>query len=87
MTEAESFLLGTVGIDVDRALYLTPAEISHISEGYSRKERIRLVTTAQAFGSEISEREARRIIQGRPATASPEEQQKKLDQIKERLGR
>jgi len=44
------------------------------------------VTTAQAFGSEISEREARRIIRGRPATASPEEQQKKLDQIKERLG-
>ena len=76
-----------MGIDPDRALYLTPHEINQMGEGFGRRERIRMITTAQAFGADISERDAQRILRGgKKRGLSPEEQQRRLDKIKERFG-
>jgi len=45
------------------------------------------VTVAQAFGQDLSEREARQIIQGqKQSTASHEEQERRLQKMLEKHG-
>lgn len=61
---------------------MTPAEITAAAKGWGRAERTRLVTVARAFGSDLSEREARQIIEGTPQSApdhkTQEEKLKKM---------
>lgn len=76
-----------MGVDPEKALWMTPREMNAAGRGWARAERTRLVTTAQAFGADLSEREARRIIEGGTRSApSQSEQEKKLQQMAEKHG-
>ena len=83
----EAALLGEVGVSPQEAHWMTLREISAALRGRARAERTRLVTVAQAFGQELSEREARQIIEG-GSTSSPthEAQEKGLRQMMEKHG-
>lgn len=80
--------MGQVGIDPERALWMTPREMSAAMRGHARQERLRFVTTARAFGAEIPAEKAQKIIEGEPAGTglSPEEQEQKLQELKEKHG-
>lgn len=77
-----------MGIDPERALWMTPREMNAAGQGWSRAERTRLVTTAQAFGADLSEREARQIIEGDGGGAAPSHgrQQERLQKMAEKHG-
>lgn len=80
--EIEELLLGTIGIDPERALWLTPREIGAIIRGWAKKERLRFVTQARAFGADISADEAQAIIDDtRPAQLTAEEKDTRLQSI------
>lgn len=67
---------------------MTPREITAAAKGWGRAERTRLVTVARAFGSDLSERDARKIIEGTsPSAPDHETQDQKLRQLaKESFG-
>jgi len=66
---------------------MTPREMNAAVKGWGRKERVRHVTMAQAFGADLSEREAKKIIEGEGSgTLSREEQEQKLEELKQRMG-
>ena len=81
-------LVGQVGIDPERALWMTPRGMSAAMKGHARQERTRFVTMARAFGAEIPQGKAEKIIEGEPVgqNPSPEEQEQKLQDLKERHG-
>jgi hypothetical protein len=61
---------------------MTPREMSAAAHGWGRAERTRLVTTARAFGADLSEREAQQIIEGKPTSSGDGlEQQERLQQL------
>jgi len=63
-------------------LRMTPREMSAAAHGWGRAERTRLVTTARAFGADLSEREAQKIIEGRSTSSGDGlEQQERLQQL------
>jgi hypothetical protein len=80
--------VGQVGIDPERALWMTPREMSAAIQGHARSERTRFVTMARAFGGEISTEKAQKYINGEPVGQgrSPKEQEQKLQEIRERNG-
>lgn len=80
--------MGEIGVDPQAAVWMTFREISAAMRGRARAERTRLVTVAQAFGQNLSEREARRIIEGDATgrTLSHEEQEERLAAMLERHG-
>jgi len=57
-------LIGTIGIEPETALWMTPREMHAAAEGWARRERTRFVTMARAFGGEINDRQAEQIING-----------------------
>jgi hypothetical protein len=67
---------------------MTPREMSAAIQGHARSERVRFITVARAFGSDLSAEAAERIIEGKPLSRSrsPEEQEQKLQEIRERNG-
>jgi len=67
---------------------MTPREMNAAGRGWARAERTRLVTTAQAFGADLSEREAKQIIEGEGSTSAPShtEQEEKLEAMAEKHG-
>jgi len=78
-------LIGTIGIEPETALWMTPREMHAAAEGWGRRERTRFVTMARAFGSEISEQQAEQIIDGkRLAGLSHKEQEEKYQAMKRR---
>jgi hypothetical protein len=79
-------VIGHLGIDPEKALWMTPREIEAASEGYGRRVRER--TVLHPMSDFKSERQARQFINGTSrATLPPEEQEQKLDQLKDRLSR
>jgi len=83
----ESFLIGTCGIAPSEALWMTPREMSAAAHGWGLAERTRLVTVARAFGADLSEEDAQRIIEGAPASSgSALEQQEKLQKLADKHG-
>lgn len=81
-------MIGTLGVDPESVLWMTPREMNAAAEGRSRAERLRFVTVAQAFGGDLSEKEAQSIIEGDGEARAPsqQEQMKRLEQMKERHG-
>jgi len=71
-----------VGVDPEIALWMTPREMYAAAEGYGRHQRLQAVMHPM---SDVDERQARQIIEGRTSTLSPEEQQRKLDELKDRI--
>lgn len=64
---------------------MTPREIQAATRGVGRRQRTEVAMHPMAGFD--SEREARRFVEGKgSATLSPEEQQKKLDQLKQKVG-
>jgi len=74
-----------MGIRPTDALWMTMREIEAASNGFARRSRLETVQMAQAFGAEMSEREIRRYVEGDERALPSDEQQDKLDELKERF--
>jgi hypothetical protein len=67
---------------------MTPREMQAATEGYARRQRERVVM--HPMSDFDSERAARRFVEGKGSSGhslSPEEQQKKLDELKEKFNK
>lgn len=76
-------MIAECNLSPDRALYVTPKEVQAAQEGWSYYQRVRVVLHPN---TDFGEREARRYLEGRPTSVSPEEQQQRLDALKDKLG-
>lgn len=67
---------------------MTPREVSAAARGWGRAERTRFVTVAQAFGADIDETKARKIIEGQANGRAPshDEQKRRLEEMADKHG-
>jgi len=79
-------LVGTLGVEPERVLWLTPREWEAAKSGYRR--RLRMEHVFDPMSDFDSEREARRFIEGEATSGglSHEQQERKLEQLKKRTG-
>jgi hypothetical protein len=79
----EGELIGRLGVDPEVALWMTPREIQMAIKGHNRSVRERVAM--HPMSGLDSAREVRKFIEGGAASMSPEEQQQKLDELKDRI--
>lgn len=67
---------------------MTPREMTAALQGHARSERTRFVTMARAFGQEIPQEKAEKIIEGEPvgSALTSKDQEQKLQELKKRHG-
>jgi hypothetical protein len=76
-----------MGISPERALWMTPRDMEAAAEGHGKRTRSEFVMMARAFGADLSEREAKRIIEGeRRTSVSLEEHDEKLQDLAQKHG-
>lgn len=66
---------------------MTPRDMEAAAHGHNRRVRSEFVMMAQAFGADLSEREAKRIIEGEDSHSPPlEKHDEKLQQLADKHG-
>jgi len=66
---------------------MTPRGMEAAARGHGKRVRTEFVMTARAFGADLSDREAKRIIDGEPSSSTPlDEHGDKLSDLAQKHG-